>query len=124
MAQPIGRPLSYACCIACLQCVFATCDDEDYFRSHIKPLVGKTVKLSVSADSVTLTEAPQGSASYAGSNGAAANGNGAAASNGSGAKRSAAAGATSEWLRAWPAVAMQHMGCHVRRPESAWSLFC
>jgi hypothetical protein len=82
-----------------VQCVFATCDDEDTFKAAIKPLVGKTVKLSVTADSVTLTEAPQGSASYTSSNGAGANGasNGAAANNGSGAKRSATAGATSEW---------------------------
>ena len=39
------------------QVTFATCDDEEYVSSVIKPLLGKLVRLKVTQEGVTLVEA-------------------------------------------------------------------
>lgn len=56
---------------------FATCDDEEYVRNTITPLINRTVKLTVSPDGVTLKEVAGGGNGNGAKNGTkAANGNG------------------------------------------------
>ncbi len=72
---------------------FATCDDPDYVSQRIKPLLGRTVKLVVNPDGVSLKEdnsarpaARRGAAAPASSSSSSASfRNGAKSGNGKGA---------------------------------------